>query len=267
MTPAIKRKRRKINIILITGVILYSVLLFLSTIILGYMNDFNSNLKKTLEQSWRQQARMTLNDVINKLDYEVKQGTIDPNNIEQVAKWCKINYSGIRNGGDLSDGFVVELYSERIIEDKLIDASKDDSCIKYLDEIQIDNNDYVVQIQSVVDKIKLSVDSGYGDNNYWISNNVEEWLEWKIYPMNTLGDDGYLTKDDTISSKNNKYVFVLGTNSDEIYSYYNNIFITIEMVNNIVSIILAVALASLISFILYTTYTEFNKENVGDCIE
>lgn len=258
------KKTIKINLILGVMCVLYSVSLFLCSNLLNGLESFNSNLKTSIEQSWRQQARLTLSNVIDRFSYAIEHDKLDANNIEEVAEWCKINYQGITNGSQSSDGFVVELNSNNlIISGHLIDISKEDSIKKYLklENIDIKDRSDTELIKNVINNIEKFLDTKYNDNNYWINNGKEEWIEWKIYPTSILGKDDYINIDGNETSLFNKYVFVLRTNANDIYSYYTNIIHNIDMYINIVHYALVISLIFIIVFIFYITYNEFNSKN------
>ena len=253
----VKKKTIRINIILLIMTILYSVFLILCSILITDLKDFKSELKTAIEQSWRQQARTTLAGVVNTFDYAVNNGEVDPNNVESVSKWCSVNYRGVRNGGLTSDGFVIELNSDMlIVSDYLVDISKPNSIHNHLSSNDSVYGEFEL-IEDIIKKIKTFSDTKYNDNFYWILDGQTEWLEWKTYPTNLLGKDDYYTENGEVSSFN-KYVFVLSTNVNEIYSYYDFID-NIDLFVKIIQYSLAISLCAIIVTIFYITYNEFNK--------
>lgn len=253
----VKKKTIRINIVLLIMTILYSIFLLLCSTLITDLKTFKSNLQIAIEQSWRQQARLTLADVINEFEYAVENEDVDANNVESVSKWCSINYSGIRNGGLTSDGFVIELNSDMlIVSDYLVDLSKPNSIHNHL-SISDSNYKNFELVEDIIEKIKTFSDTKYNDNYYWINNGQTEWLEWKTYPTNVLGKDDYYS-DDGETSSFNKYVFVLSTNKNEIYAYYS-FMDDIDLFIKIINYSLIISLCAMIITIFYVTYNEFNK--------
>lgn len=252
-----KRKTIRINIILLIMTILYSIFLILCSTLVTNLKSFKSNLQTAIEQSWRQQARITLADVINKFDYAINNGEVDANDVESVSKWCSINYRGVRNGGLTSDGFVIELNSNMlIVSDYLVDISKPDSIHNHLSKDDSIYGEFEL-IEDIIKKIKTFSDTKYNDNYYWVLDGQTEWLEWKTYPTNLLGKDDYYT-DEGENVSFNKYVFVLSTNMNEVYSYYD--FINdIDLFIKVIHYSLMISLCFIIITIFYITYNEFNK--------
>lgn len=254
------KKKCKINVMLVIFSLLYSICLILGGSILEGLNNYDTNLKISIEQSSRSSARLLLQDMVNRFDYAVGHNSLNPDDEKQVAAWCKINFAGIRNGSNMSDGFVIDLKNEQIIEDTNIDISKTDSVARgFTEEIALHHNDK--EAKKIIDKIRSTNDTVSGENYSWMAGDSDsiEWLEWKVYPVNRIGMEDYETSTGIHKDDCKKYVFVLGTHKNEIFTPYVSTFMSITIIQRLIYSLLVISLVTMISFILYATYTEFKR--------
>lgn len=116
-------KIQLINIIVFSGI--FSLL-----ILLGYVYNsisiIPSQIKQTNEVIWREQARRTLKDLKTQLLSDIQDGLVDPNNDASLQKWGVRRLMNVRNGGETSDAFMIELSNRKFILDGSPDCSKED---------------------------------------------------------------------------------------------------------------------------------------------
>lgn len=262
---------KKINIIFIIASLIFSMLLLISGVLLKDITTYKQNLQQSIEASKRQSSRYLLKDVIDRLDIAVKMGYVDPNNSNSIAQWSAINFSGLRNGTDTSNGFVILIEGDtaRIIEDSSVDCANNtdgtpiintEKQQRLIDNEPIKHKDPTLA-KYVYSKIKLAQDTTLYDNYTWNFDGSPEWLEWAVFPTNiSLGvNNEPRTIAGYANSNYKKYIFVLGTQSDEVFSRFTKAFNQINEMIKLIYAVLFIFLIFIISGLFYLVYLEFKK--------
>lgn len=246
----------KIHMILILTSIIFVAILVLSGYSVGKINNYENNVKYTIEQQKRSDARILLKDAIDRFDYAIKIGQVNPTNEESVNKWASYNFSGLRNGSATSNGFIVELGEEVYVSDSSVNYNtifKDPARKTIKDEVKLNSS-----TKEAFKKIKLGIDSSLDDNVSCSINGENEWLEWANYPTAiSVGiQDEPIMINGSKNSHYKKYVFIIRTKEDEIFKSYETIFSTLSYIVNIIYILLGVLLFVIICAMFYLVYLE-----------
>lgn len=223
------------------------------------------DLKTDIEQHWREQARNTLNHTLDVFEKDYMLDLVDLYDNGSIEEWANKNFSGIRNGSSTSDGWIGEIGEGIIISDQSPD------CMIFVEDEDIENpviekdryfkNEHIghvdpEQAKLVFKRISSGAKTTYGDNIWWKFNEDEEWLEFAYYP-NINGVDGeYRTVKGAKNDKFKRYVFVLGTQSEEIFSKYTMVF---EKQRVIKYLIYFTMFVSFISSVIFMTVIIFKR--------
>lgn len=254
------KSKTKINFHLIVFTVIFSIMLLISGSMITRMQQYKKDLVNTIEQRKRNDARMALRDSIERFDKAVKSGIVNPNDINSVANWARDNFAGLRNGSSTSDGFIIELGSEQFVDDQSTDCQKPEfSNGRYMkDEAKMHKDPKLAE--QMLNKMRVGIATKYGDNYSWNFDGNPEWLEWDIYPPDSIL--GLNDEPKTIKGIKNhnykKYLFVLGTQSDEILGSYGDVFKQIDRVINLFYIVLFLSLTSMIYKLFYLVYIELH---------
>lgn len=216
------------------------------------INKTKAEAKENLEIQQRQQARRTLSYLRDMLIRDIKEDEVDVKNKSQVQTWFRDHVSGVLNGGDSGDVFVIELGSEQFIWDGSPDCAKDEFLTNgrfMKDESQYHQRpDLAVK---ALDKMRLGIDTKEGDNNYWQFDDGKEYLEWVVIPVDKLGFDNEPYTIGGIKNPNyNKILIQLGTQEDEAMKPHLKTFKEMEYLS---SAILLLALSTTSSLFVFMT--------------
>lgn len=256
-----RNPKRKINAILICYTLIFSFMLTVSGLLITSIQNYKTNLIKNIEEQKREDARILLRDAVNRFDRAIVLGQVDSNNIDSVAKWSYNNFSGLRNGSATSDGFIIELGSEQFVDDQSLDCQKPEfkSNGRYMkDEAAMHKDPKLAEL--ILNKMRIGVSTKHNDNYYWNFDGSPEWLEWTIYPPNiTIGLNDEPKTIRGIKNPNYKrYLFVLGTQQDEILKQYQNTFNMIDNITKLIYLLLFTSLVSLTIKMFYLVYIELH---------
>jgi len=249
----------KLNIVLILICAVFMGTLLLAGYSINIIKSYKSNLKTTIEQRKRADARLLLKDVIDRFDYAVNTKQVDPSSIKSVSNWAAYNFSGLRNGGATSDGFIIELGTEQYISDSSVSYKvlvNESRTMKS----EIPNHTRPDLATKAFDKMRLGLNTTYGDNVTWNYNGSNEWLEWAVYPTAiSIGiNDEPRTLNGEKNDKYRKYIFILRTEEKEIYTPYQYIFDGTDYLIHIIYILLVVLLVFIIGTLFYVAYREYH---------
>lgn len=212
------RKRTFYNLInlIIFAVIIASV--YFINIAISELDNMVTESQQTVQQIWREQARRTLSDLRQQFLLEVQDETLNPYDELAVQKWASIHLNGVRNGGETSDGFMIEMKSEKFIWDGSPDCSKPEFITngRYMkDEAALHSRPDLAEI--ALDEMRKIYTTNSNSNVYWVFDNSPELLEFTIIPTDTLGFNGETYTEAGIRNKDYKsYLICLGTQADEI---------------------------------------------------
>lgn len=250
-----KARQIKLNILNIVVFTIIGIILFTGSRAIYTIETSVDILKSQLEQHWREQARNTLDDVINQFDNDSTNGLIDLYDNASIGSWTNIHFSGIRNGGPTSDGWVAELASEEFIDDQSEDCSRDEFEINgrfFKDEAIMHVDPELAE--KVLNRIRSGEPTKYGENIWWNFDGEPEWIEFKFYPIKRgLGGEPR-----TIGGIKNesfrRFVFVLGTQSDEIYAPYKSYILRQESIIKYLYILITTSFISSIIFMFVVIF-------------
>lgn len=237
----------------------------LVVIILGYgatasVSILRVDLKNTIEQTWREQARRTLTDLGDQFVAGVDDKTIDLKNDSTINHWSSINIAGVRNGGNTSDAFLIKMPEELFEWDGSTDCAKPEFLIygRYLkDEPALHKNPDLAW--KVVTELRKMYNTKAGDNQYWLFDDSPELLEWRVIPKETKGFEGQpLTIGGAVNPKYVAFVLVLGTQQDEIMKPYESTFNTLTKIENGIKI--TSGFASLITILNMLIFVYLTKQ-------
>lgn len=257
-------KALKLNILNVAVFAITGLIFFAGSSVIFKIDRSMTDLRANIEQHWREQARTTLTHTIEVFEKDYSLGLIDIHSNDSVEKWANKNFNSIKNGSATSDGWVGEIGEGIIISDQSPD------CMIYIEEDQspedlpkaryfkdeYKNHKDPIQAKEVFTKISNGVKTAYGDNIWWRFDNDKEWIEFAYYPK-LSGIDGEYRAVKGIENKSFKrYVFVLGTQSDEILAKYNDIF---EKQNYIKYLIYFTMGISFLSSVIFMTVVIFKR--------
>ena len=220
------------------------------------------DIKENIEIQQRQQARRTLNYLRDMLIRDIKEDEVDVKNKTQLQEWFKDHVSGVLNGGDTGDVFVIELGSEEFIWDGSPDCAKDEftSNGRFIkNESQYHKRpDLAVK---ALEKMKLGIDTKEGDNNYWQFDDSKEYLEWIVIPADKLGFDSEpYTIGGIKNPEYNKILIQLGTQEDEVMKIHNKTFEELDYLRMSIWLLVLSTVSFLFVFItVYLYSTQKNK--------
>lgn len=176
----------------------------------------------SVKQQWRAQARRTLAALRDTLNEEVDMQIVNPFDDKELELWAKIHMSGVRNGGETSDGFMIDAKTGKFIWDGSPDCAKDLDCNTYrflVEEAHTHKNATLAAV--TISKMMQNFSTQAGDNIYWEYDDSPELLEWVIAPRERIG---FGDQPNTIGGVTNTaykgVLIALGTQTDEILAPY-----------------------------------------------
>lgn len=229
------------------------------------VEDNKNQIPIVLEQTWREQARTTLANVRVEFLAGVKEGTINPLDDASVQKWASVYYSGLRNGGSTSDGFIIRMPTGKFMWDGSPDCATLDLATqgRYIKgEAPKHKN------PSLAEKVYLAMSNMHstreGDNQYWQYDDATEYLEWAVVPNDTNGiDDEPMTIGGAINPKYNSFIFTLGTQSDEVLKPYLHIQKGADTSINEIKIVSVLSvIICLLNMMIYVYLTKKKGDNI-----
>ena len=239
------------------------------------VNTISSFLKVEIEESFReharldlQQAKMCINSVL-KSDFYKNDGFDD--RLFKVVDVCAKQVRTTSTG----DVFMFDLNTGKFIYDPSLDChvntgkvfADKESSIKLMQEIKNNpNTDYPEcylhkdqeRCYIARDKMFIGYDSRRGDNNWFQFDDSIEWLEYVVLPVEYEGFDQKPRGANT--SKPKQYMLALGIQSDEAYKQFerSNEFIGQFMKeSNDINLILWAIRILLSTILLYTLYLSY----------
>lgn len=241
------------------NVIVFSIclaIIFFGTGIVNNMRDTREELKANIETEWRQQAKRTLSNLQDQFMYDLNNGQLDPSDELALQEWAKRNISGVLNGGETGDAFMINLGNEKFIWDGSPDCSRPEFVTngRYMKDEASLHQDHE-QAAYIIGKMRLAKSTLTTLDNYWWNfDGSREFLEWVVIPPGSLGFNSEPT---TIGGvKNNKYskvLIALGTQQDEIESTFSNNFksldMTIENMEIFISVSVGICVFNLIIYV------------------
>lgn len=225
------------------------------------LENSKASIKANIEKEWRQQAKRTLANIQDNLMYDMNHGVVDPLNEYSLQNWAKRNLSGVLNGGQTGDAFMINLGDEQFIWDGSPDCAKPEFITngRYMKD-EADMHYDKEQARIILDKIRLAQSTLNTEDNYWWNfDGNPEYLEWIVIPPGTLGFDYESYTVGGVKNPNyNKILIALGTQQDEIESTFSNDFTTIDKTINEVHIFIVASI--LICFFNMVIYIYLNKK-------
>lgn len=261
----LKIKLKKLKIFIILGIlsIVFMSLLFSAGYVISIIQNYQTEFKSSIEQQKRADARLLLRDVIDRFDHSIKTKQVDPSSIESVSNWATYNFDGLRNGSIHSNGFILELGTEKYISSnntiyQAIISNKSD---KLSTDILFNNNISKIS-KDAYERIKVGLSSTDTDNVSLKENLKIEWLEWAVYPTAiSIGvNDEPKTIDGVRNSHYRKYVFLLKTDQSEVYKSYESVLKTLSFLIKCIYGLLILGFVFLVSIMFFLVYIEFHKK-------
>lgn len=215
------------------------------------IKENQSNLRYSIEQHWRANSRQILKDSINIFEGDVEKGVVDPNNMRSVGEWATLNFSGIRNGGPTSDGWVGEIGNAIFIDDQSPDCQVEliDGVVRTFDQEPQMHEDPALA-KEIMDRILVGVPTTHGDSYYWNFDGSPEWIEFTYYPEKIGVHDEPRTINGIKNPKYIQYVFFMGAQQDEIFKRYEDIFKTQEDTIQLLYIVMVGSFTMSVLFLL-----------------
>ena len=239
-----KKKQIKQNIINIVVFAICLSLIYTGSLIIKRNEDLKSNISQNIEIEWRAQAKRTLANVREQFMYDVKHNVVDPSNEASLQEWAKRNISGVLNGGDTSDAFMINLSNEKFIWDGSPDCAKPEFITngRYMKDEAAMHADKA-QATYIINKMRLGTDTiNSYEKNWWNFDGSPEYLEWIVIPPGYLGFDYESKTVGGVKNKEYKKVLIaLGTQKDEVESTYINTYKEIDAINNMVRIFVSIS--------------------------
>lgn len=248
--------RIRLNIINIAIFTLVALIIYSGSAVISRTRDNIDTLEYTIEQHWRQQARLSINHTIKVFDSDIHEGLVDPYNNNSVSKWADTNFNKLYNGSGITNNWIGELGSGKILDNntsKLVIKSDDTSKIFADKYTNYDNSDNIIKI---IEKIKSGTPTDYNDNIWCSIDGMPEWIEYSYYPIYTGLDGAHEIIDGEKNENYRRFVFVLGTKSSEVLKHYSGI---INKQKNIILFIYITIILSFISSIIFMFIILFNQ--------
>lgn len=257
------RKQYMQNIINIVVMIICVGMLFIGSSIITNLENSKSNLQSSIETEWREQAKRTLSNIQNCFMYDMNRGLVDPKDEASLQEWAKRNLSGILNGGDTSDAFMINLEDEKFIWDGSLDCARPEFIIngRFLkDEAELHYDKE--QAKFIIDKMRLSKSTIGTNNNYWWNfDGSPEYLEWTIIPPGNLGFDGATITTGGVKNEGySKLLIALGTQQDEVRSTFDEQFKLIDKTIWQIKLVIVISIA--LCILNMSIYVYLNKRRV-----
>jgi hypothetical protein len=250
------KKRYMQNIINVIAFVICLTIFFVGSGIVNSLKSTKESLKTNIETEWRQQAKRTLSNLEAQFMYDMNNGTVDPSNELSLQSWAKRNISGVLNGGNTGDAFMINLGNEKFIWDGSPDCAKTDFITNgrfMKDEAGMHYDP--AQAKIILDKMRLAQSTLTTlDNNWWNFDGSPEYLEWIVIPPGSLGFNAEpITVGGIPNQKYSKLLIALGTQQDEVQSTFTKNFETIdktiEQTQLFVSMSVAVCIFNLIIYV------------------
>lgn len=241
--------------------ILCGIIAFMGTNSLRSLTAMKSELPKSIEREWRNEAKITLASTTVQFNNDINDGTVNPNDNLSLQIWAKRNISALRNGGQTGDSFMIRIYYEngklvgKFIWDSSPDCAKPSFIIngRYLsDEPQMHQD--VKQAEYIISQMLLGQSTLNTDKNYWWQfDDAREYLEWDVVPTGVLGfSEEPLTVGGVSNDKYNKILICLGTQEDEVQSIFTNQMKTLdESIHSTELVVYGSIFISLFNMIIY----------------
>jgi hypothetical protein len=250
------KKRYMQNIINVIAFVICLTIFFVGSGIVNSLKSTKVNLKANIETEWRQQAKRTLSNLEAQFMYDMNNGTVDPSNELSLQLWAKRNISGVLNGGNTGDAFMINLGNEKFIWDGSPDCAKPEFITsgRYMKD-ETDMHVDPAQAKITLDKMRLAQSTLTTlDNNWWNFDGSPEFLEWIVIPPGSLGFNAEpITVGGVPNQKYSKLLIALGTQQDEVQSTFTKNFETIdktiEQTQLFVSMSVAVCIFNLIIYV------------------
>lgn len=256
-------KNKKIiqNIINVIAFAICLCMIIVGTRIIDSQKQNKVLLKANVEKEWRQQAKRTLSNIQDQFMYDVNHGILDPSDELALQDWAKRNISGVLNGGNTGDMFMINLGNEKFLWDGSPDCVKEEFITngRFMKD-EADQHYDPIQARLILDKMRLAQSTLTTNDNYWWNfDGSPEFLEWTVIPPGSLG---FNSEPNTIGGvKNAKYskvLIVLGTQEDEIESTFEKNFETID--NTIINLQMFISISVGICILNLIIYVYLNKK-------
>lgn len=220
-----------------------------------------SDLPKTIETEWRQQAKRTLSMTTTQFNTDLLNSVVNSDDNASLQEWSKRNISGLRNGGLTGDGLMIRIYYEngklvgKFIWDGSPDCAKPSFIIngRYLtDEAEMHYDP--IQAQYIITQMLLGQSTLNTNKNYWWNfDGKPEYLEWDVIPSGVLGfSEEPLTIGGVNNEKYNKILICLGTQEDEVQSNFESEFNVLDSaIIQSTAVMLGCIIISLFNLIIY----------------
>ena len=249
------RTRPVQNIINIIVLAIGIFMITMSSTIISHLNLQKENLYTSIETEWRQQAKRQLAGIQDKFMYDLNAGLVDPTNEYSLQQWAKINISGILNGGETGDVFMINLQDEKFIWDGSTDCAKPIFITngRFMKD-EADLHQDKEQAVYILDKMRLAKSTLDTNNNYWWNfDGSLEYLEWVVIPPGALGFDGETITTGGIKNQNySKILIALGTQEDEVrHTFDKQVQIIDQNIYEIQAIVMIAIVICIFNMIVY----------------
>lgn len=251
-----KKNRYIQNLINVVVFAICLSIIFIGSIITENLKETKLSVKANLEIEWRQQAKRTLSNIQDQFMYDINHEVLDPSDELALQNWAKRNISGILNGGETGDTFMINLGNEKFLWDGSPDCAKQEFITNgrfMKDEADLHVNP--AQARLILDKMRLVKSTLTTNDNYWWNfDGNPEYLEWIVIPPGSLGFNSEpITTGGMKNTKYSKILIALGTQQDEIESTFTKNFETIDKIINetnlFVSISIGICIFNLIIYV------------------
>ena len=219
------------NAINIIALCVCITIFYVGTGITDNLKATKANMKANIEQEWRQQAKRTLQNVQDQFMYDINHGLVDPSDELSLQDWAKRNISGVLNGGQTGDMFMINLGDEKFLWDASVDCAKPEFITngRYMKDEAVLHQDSD-KARKILDKMRLAQSTLNTQDNYsWNFDGSPEYLEWTVIPPGSLGFNSEpMTIGGVKNVKYSKILIALGTQQDEVESTFQKEFESID---------------------------------------
>jgi len=177
--------------------------------------------------------------------------------------WAKRNISGVLNGGNTGEAFMINLSNEKFIWDNspICDTPQFITNGRYMkdeSELHVDK----IQASTVISKMRQGISTiNTYDKNWWNVDGSPEYLEWIVIPSGFLGfGDESKTTGGVKNGNYHKVLIALGTQKDEVEATFSDTFKEIDTIINITDIF--VALSIIICIFNMIIYVFLNQKGI-----
>jgi hypothetical protein len=251
---SINRKYQVLNTVIFVSIIMIAII---SAGIVTNINRLSKDTEMAIEQSWREQSRRTLQSLKNELLTEINSERVDPMSDKDLQEWAKVYLSDVRNGGETSDGFMIEMGQEKFIWDGSPDCS-----VASADKARYikDNPPFhtkPILAEKAYAQMRQGFDTTSGMNNYWMFDDSYELLEWINIPAPRRGFYGQDMTKYGIKNQNYRGILIqLGTQKDEIMKPYTAIFEAGKRTKQLIYLLCSGVLIISIMFLFFLIYVQ-----------